>query len=116
MSPTGITSDVAAVRTAMDAAGHPALLMVDCIASLVTTDLRMDEWNVDVCVAAAQKGIMMAPGLSFTAASDKARKIGETSDLPRNYWDWRTRRRPGRHWPRCLMCYRIAFSSMRSRE
>jgi len=89
---TGITSDVAAVRKAMDAAGHPALLMVDCIASLVTTDFRMDEWSVDVCVAAAQKGIMMAPGLSFTAASDKAWKIGETSDLPRNYWDWRSRR------------------------
>ena len=89
---TGITSDIAAVRLAMDAADHPALLMVDTVASLVTTEFRMDEWGVDVAVGGSQKGMMMPPGLSFTAASNKAQKIGETANLPRNYWDWRKRR------------------------
>ncbi len=89
---TGITSDVAAVGRAIDAAGHPALLMVDTIASLMTTDFRMDEWGVDVAVGGSQKGLMMAPGLSFTAAGERARQIGETTSLPRNYWDWRRRR------------------------
>lgn len=89
---TSITSDIPAIRRAIDAAGHPALLMVDCIASLVTTEYRMDEWGVDVTIAACQKGVMMPPGVSFTAANDKARKVGETASLGRNYWDWRTRR------------------------
>ncbi|NQW00447.1 MAG: aminotransferase class V-fold PLP-dependent enzyme [Rhodospirillales bacterium] len=89
---TAITSDVAAVRKAIDAASHPALFMVDTIASLVTTDYRMDEWGVDVTIAACQKGLMMAPGLSFTAASDKAREVGKSTTMPRNYWNWQTRR------------------------
>jgi alanine-glyoxylate transaminase/serine-glyoxylate transaminase/serine-pyruvate transaminase len=88
---TSITSDVAAIRKAMDAAGHSALLMVDTIASLMTTDYRMDEWGVDVTVAAGQKGLMLPPGLSFTAASEKAMKANETSTMPRAYWDWADR-------------------------
>ncbi len=88
---TGITSDVPAVRAAIDRAGHPALLMVDTIASLTTTDFRMDEWQVDVAVAASQKGLMLPPGLSFTAASEKALQVGESTRMPRNYWDWRLR-------------------------
>ncbi len=89
---SSITSDIPAVRKAIDAAGHPALLMVDTIASMVTTDYRMDEWGVDVTIAACQKGVMMPPGISFTAANDKARKVGESANIGRNYWDWRTRR------------------------
>lgn len=89
---TSITSDVPAVRKAIDAAGHPALFMVDTIASLVTTDYRMDEWGVDVTIAACQKGLMVAPGLSFTAANDKAREIGKSTTMPRNYWNWQSRR------------------------
>jgi len=89
---SSITSDIPAIRKAMDAAGHPALLMVDTIASLITTEYRMDEWGVDVTVAACQKGVMMPPGISFTAANDKARKVGEVANIGRNYWDWRTRR------------------------
>jgi alanine-glyoxylate transaminase/serine-glyoxylate transaminase/serine-pyruvate transaminase len=66
--------------------------MVDAIASLVCTDFRADEWGVDVTVAGSQKGLMMPPGMSFNAASGKARQIGESATLPRSYWDWRTRR------------------------
>jgi len=89
---SSITSDIPAIRRAIDAAGHPALLMVDTIASLITTDFRMDDWGVDVTIAACQKGIMMPPGMSFTAANDKARAVGEKADIGRNYWDWRKRR------------------------
>ncbi|MBT6096434.1 MAG: aminotransferase class V-fold PLP-dependent enzyme [Rhodospirillaceae bacterium] len=85
---TGITCDVAAVRAAMDAANHPALLMVDTIASLMTTDFRMDEWGVDVTVAAGQKGIMLPPGLAFCAVNEKALEVHKTSTMPRGYWDW----------------------------
>lgn len=88
---TGITSDVRAVREALDRAGHPALLMVDAVASLAATDFRMDEWRVDVAVGAAQKAMMSPPGLSFTAASGKALQAGDTATLGRLYWDWRKR-------------------------
>jgi alanine-glyoxylate transaminase / serine-glyoxylate transaminase / serine-pyruvate transaminase len=86
---TGCTSDVAAVRHALDAAGHPALLMVDTISSLASIDYRHDAWGVDVTVAGSQKGLMLPPGLSFNAISDKALKAAETARLPRSYWDWR---------------------------
>lgn len=89
---TSITSDVSAVRKAIDAANHPALFMVDTIASLVTTEFKMDEWGVDVTIAACQKGLMVAPGVSFTAANDKAREMGKSSTMGRNYWNWQTRR------------------------
>ena len=88
---TGITSDVASVREAIDNASHPALLMVDAVASLAATDFRMDEWQVDVAVAASQKALMSPPGLSFVAASPKALALAEKATLPRHYWDWRRR-------------------------
>ena len=88
---TGITSNIKAVREAIDEVDHPALFMVDTVASLITTDYRMDDWGVDVTVAGCQKGIMMPPGISFTAASSKALKINKTSNIPRRYWDWRLR-------------------------
>jgi len=85
---TSITADVPAVRRAIDAAGHPALLMVDTIASLLTVDFRMDDWGVDVAVGAGQKGLMMPPGLSFTAVSAKGLAAAEKAKLPRAYWNW----------------------------
>jgi len=85
---TSITADVPAVRRAIDAAGHPALLMVDTIASLLTVDFRMDDWGVDVAVGAGQKGLMMPPGLSFTAVSAKGLAAAGKARLPRAYWNW----------------------------
>lgn len=85
---TGVTSRIPLVRKAIDAAGHPALLMVDTISSLGSIDYRHDEWGVDVTVAGSQKGLMLPPGLSFNAVSPKARKAGETAKLPRSYWQW----------------------------
>ncbi len=89
---TGITNDVPAVRAAMDAAGHPALLMVDAVASLATVDFRMDEWRVDVTVSGSQKGLMAPPGLGFSAAGPRALAAAEIGGARRNYWDWRLRR------------------------
>lgn len=86
---TGIASDVAAVRQAMDRAGHPALLLVDTISSLGSLDYRHDEWGVDVTVAASQKGLMLPPGLGLNAVSDKALAAGADARLPRSYWDWK---------------------------
>ena len=91
---TGITSDVAGVRAAMDAAKHPALLLVDTIASLLTTDYRMDEWGVDVTIAAGQKGLMLPPGLGFCGVNAKALAVADANRTPRNYWDWRERMDP----------------------
>ena len=85
---TGVTSRIAPIREAIDRAGHPALLMVDTISSLGSIDYRMDEWGVDVTVAGSQKGLMLPPGLSFNAISDKALAAAKTSRLPRSYWDW----------------------------
>lgn len=91
----GITSDIAAMRAAIDEAGHPALLMVDTIASLMTTDYCMDDWGVDVTVAAGQKGLMQPPGLGFCAVSEKALAISDANKgMPRSYWDWRDRLDP----------------------
>lgn len=85
---TGATSRIAEVRRAMDAAGHPALLLVDTISSLGSMDYRHDEWGVDVTVSGSQKGLMLPPGLSFNAISAKALKASETAKLPRSFWDW----------------------------
>lgn len=85
---TGVTSDIAAVRRAMDAAGHPALLMVDTISSLASIDYRQDEWGVDVTVAGSQKGLMLPPGLSFNGISEKALKASKAAKLPKSYWTW----------------------------
>jgi alanine-glyoxylate transaminase/serine-glyoxylate transaminase/serine-pyruvate transaminase len=85
---TGVTSRIAEIRGAMDRAHHPALLMVDTISSLASIDYRHDAWRVDVTVAGSQKGLMLPPGLSFNAISEKALAAGKTAKLPRSYWDW----------------------------
>ena len=86
---TGCASRVEEVRAAMDAARHPALLLVDTISSLASMDYRHDAWGVDVTVAGSQKGLMLPPGLSFNAISAKALQAAESAKLPRSYWDWR---------------------------
>jgi alanine-glyoxylate transaminase/serine-glyoxylate transaminase/serine-pyruvate transaminase len=86
---TGVLSDIAAVRKAMDAVRHPALLMVDTISSLGSTDFQHDEWGVDVTVGGSQKGLMLPPGLSFNAISQKALATSRTTaKLPRAFWSW----------------------------
>lgn len=85
---TGVASDIAAVRRAIDQAKHPALLLVDTISSLGSIDYRHDEWGVDVTVGGSQKGLMLPPGLSFNAISAKARKAAQDAKLPRSFWDW----------------------------
>ncbi len=76
------------IRKAIDAAGHPALLMVDTISSLASTDYRHDEWGVDVTIGGAQKGLMLPPGMSFNAISDKALAAAKSSKLPKSFWAW----------------------------
>ena len=85
---TGVVSRIADVRRAIDAAGHPALFMVDTISSLASIDYRHDEWGVDVTVAGSQKGLMLPPGLSFNCVSAKALAASKTARLPRSYWAW----------------------------
>ena len=85
---TGVTSDIAAVRRAIDAAGHPALLMVDTISGLASADYRHDEWGVDVTVSGSQKGLMLPPGISFNALSPKALEASKTARLPKSFWAW----------------------------
>ena len=85
---TGVASDIAAVRRAIDAAGHPALLMVDVVSSLGSIDFRHEAWGVDVAVAGSQKGLMLPPGLSFNAVSQKAIAVARSGGMPRSYWDW----------------------------
>src|SRR3989337_2872042 len=85
---TGATSRVGEIRKAIDRAKHPALFMVDTISSLASIDYRHDEWGVDVTVAGSQKGLMLPPGLSFNAVSDKALAAGRSAKLPRSYWSW----------------------------
>ena len=85
---TGVTSDIAAVRRGIDAAGHPALLMVDTISGLACADYRHDEWGVDVSVSGSQKGLMLPPGISFNALSPKALAASAKARLPRSFWAW----------------------------
>jgi alanine-glyoxylate transaminase/serine-glyoxylate transaminase/serine-pyruvate transaminase len=85
---TGCTSDIAAIRAAIDAADHPALFLVDAISSLGSTDYQQDAWRVDVTIGGSQKGLMLPPGLGFNAISEKAREAGKTATLARSYWDW----------------------------
>jgi alanine-glyoxylate transaminase/serine-glyoxylate transaminase/serine-pyruvate transaminase len=85
---TGVTSNVAEARAAIDRAGHPALFMVDTISSLASIDYRHDEWGVDVTVGGSQKGLMLPPGLSFNAIGAKALAASKKAKLPRSYWDW----------------------------
>lgn len=91
---TSILNDVAAVRAALDAAGHPALLMADCIASLACDRFEMDDWGVDVMVAASQKGLMTPPGLAFVFFNDKAAGARAAMERISRYWDWRPRAEP----------------------
>ncbi len=85
---TGVTSDIAAIRKAIEQARHPALYMVDTISSLASIDYRHDEWGVDVTVGGSQKGLMLPPGLSFNAISKKALSASALAKLPRAYWNW----------------------------
>jgi alanine-glyoxylate transaminase/serine-glyoxylate transaminase/serine-pyruvate transaminase len=85
---SGVVSDIAAIRRAIDAAGHPALLLVDTISSLASMPYDHDGWGVDVTVAASQKGLMLPPGLGFNAVSARALAAAEQGGGPRGYWDW----------------------------
>jgi alanine-glyoxylate transaminase / serine-glyoxylate transaminase / serine-pyruvate transaminase len=85
---SGVKSRVADIRRAMNRANHPALLMVDTISSLASSDYQHDEWEVDVSIGGSQKGLMLPPGLSFNAISEKARRAQKSAKLPRAYWDW----------------------------
>src|SRR5215470_10272606 len=85
---SGIKSRIADIRRAMNRANHPALLMVDTISSLASSDYRHDEWEVDVTIGGSQKGLMLPPGIGFNAISEKARRAAKTAKMPRAYWDW----------------------------
>ena len=85
---TGCTSPIAKIRAVMDDINHPALLMVDTISSLASIDYKHDEWGVDVTVAGSQKGLLLPPGLSFNAVSQKALEVARSGGMPRSYWDW----------------------------
>jgi len=85
---TGVTSQIAEVRRAIDRSGHPALFMVDTISSLASIDYRHEEWGVDVTIGGSQKGLMLPPGLSFNAISDRALAASKQAKLPRSYWSW----------------------------
>jgi alanine-glyoxylate transaminase/serine-glyoxylate transaminase/serine-pyruvate transaminase len=93
---TGVTSRIPELRRAMDQAHHPALLMVDTISSLASIDYRHDEWGVDVTIAGSQKGLMLPPGMSFNAISEKALAANGNARLPRSYWDWQEMLKPNR--------------------
>ena len=88
---SSVVNDIPAIRRAIDNAGHPALFMVDTIASLATMPFEMDEWGVDVAVAGSQKGLMMPPGLSYNAVGPKGKLAHKTADLRTQYWDWTAR-------------------------
>ncbi len=85
---TGCLSPIAEIRKAIDRAGHPALFMVDTISSLASADYRHDEWGVDVTIGGSQKGLMLPPGMSFNAVSDKALAASTTSKLTKSFWAW----------------------------
>jgi alanine-glyoxylate transaminase/serine-glyoxylate transaminase/serine-pyruvate transaminase len=85
---TGATSDIAAVRAAIDSAKHPTLLLVDSISGLACADYRHDEWGVDVTISGSQKGLMLPPGISFNAVSPRAIAASKSARLPRSYWAW----------------------------
>ena len=85
---TGVTSRIGAIRAAIDAAGHPALYMVDTVSSLASMDYRHDEWGVDVTVAGSRKGLMLPPGLSFNCVGEKALAASRSATLPKSYWGW----------------------------
>jgi alanine-glyoxylate transaminase/serine-glyoxylate transaminase/serine-pyruvate transaminase len=85
---TGVVSRIAEIRTQIDEARHPALLLVDTISSLGSIEYRHEEWGVDVTIGCSQKGLMLPPGISFNAISDKALAASTQAKMPRAYWDW----------------------------
>ena len=85
---TGVTSDIRAVRAAIDRANHPALLLVDAVSSLGCIELRFDQWKIDVATTAAQKGLMLPPGMGLLAVSKKALDTSRTAKSPRSFWNW----------------------------
>ena len=91
---TGVTSRISEIRRAMDNVHHPALLIVDTISSLASTEYRHDDWGVDVTIGASQKGLMLPPGLCFNAVSEKAISASKRATLPRSYWDWQEMLKP----------------------
>jgi alanine-glyoxylate transaminase/serine-glyoxylate transaminase/serine-pyruvate transaminase len=98
---TGVTSDIPAVRRAIDNARHPALLMVDSISGLACADYRHDEWGVDVTISGSQKGLMLPPGVSFNAVSPKALAVSKDAKLPKSFWAWDeiVEMNKGGYWP-----------------
>ncbi|PZR00021.1 MAG: aminotransferase [Cereibacter sphaeroides] len=95
---SSVRSDVPALRAVMDGVGHPALLAIDCVASLGCDEFRMDDWGVDVMVAASQKGLMMPPGLAFLWFSPKAAEACKDADLRTPYWNWTPRAQADEFW------------------
>jgi alanine-glyoxylate transaminase/serine-glyoxylate transaminase/serine-pyruvate transaminase len=85
---SGVVNDLAAIRQAIDRVGHPALLMVDCVASLGCMPFQMDAWGIDVAMSGSQKGLMTPPGLAFVAANQRAHAAHQKADLRTRYWDW----------------------------
>jgi alanine-glyoxylate transaminase/serine-glyoxylate transaminase/serine-pyruvate transaminase len=85
---SGVVNDIPTIRRAIDAAGHPALFMVDCVASLGCMPFDMDGWSVDVAMAGSQKGLMTPPGLAFVAGNERAHAAHQKADLRTRYWDW----------------------------
>lgn len=98
---SGVVNDVARLRKLLDDIGHPALLMIDCIASLGTMPFLMDDWGVDVAVAGSQKGLMMPPGLSFVATNARGKAAHQRADLRTHYWDWTFRDGPEHYMKYC---------------
>ena len=85
---TGCTSRIAEIRQAIDSCNHPALFFVDTISGLASADLRFDEWGIDVAIAGSQKGLMLPPGLSFNAVSEKALSVADKCSMKHSYWNW----------------------------
>lgn len=89
---TGVTTDIEAIAKAVRSSGHPAMVFIDAVSSLAVTDLRHDEWGLDVTVSGSQKGLMLPPGLSVLAVSPRAAAASSTATLPRSYWSWEDQR------------------------
>ena len=98
---SGVVNDIQAIRKAIDAAGHPALYMVDGVASVACMPFEMDAWGIDVAMSASQKGLMTSPGLAFVAANDKAHRAHERATMKTLYWDWTSRRSPLHYMKHC---------------
>ncbi len=113
---SGVVNDIAAIRKAIDAAKHPALLMVDCVASLGCMRFEMDAWGVDVAMSGSQKGLMAPPGLAFVAAGPRALEAHKSANMKTHYWDWTFRQGPEHYQKYCgtppehlLFAQRAAF-------